>query len=98
MGAISAVGGIVDQQSELCGRVKQFLEAQHFNSFRKIDVQASGDSVVLKGSMPSFHERQLALACCHRVAGVRGVVDELLVRSPAKALLPNLIRGRVRPK
>lgn len=65
--------------AELRDRVKQFLASQHFTSFRKLEVIVLGDSVVLHGCVPSFHERQLAVAFCQRVAGVHRVVDRLIV-------------------
>ena len=65
--------------AELGDRVKQFLASQHFASFRKLDVSVSGDAVVLHGRVPSFHERQLAVALCRHVAGVHRVVDQLIV-------------------
>lgn len=81
-------------------RVKQFLALQQFASFRKLDVIVSGDSVVLHGCVPSFHERQLAVALCQHVVGVHRVVDHLLVpdslpaERPAKTPFP----VRRRPK
>lgn len=65
--------------AELGDRVKQFLASQHFASFRRLDVTVSGDGLVLHGRVPSFHERQLAVARCRRVAGVHRVVDLLTV-------------------
>jgi hypothetical protein len=68
---------------ELCARVRQFLALQHFPSLRKLDVTACGDTIVLYGSVPSFHERQLAVAFCQRVTGVHHVVDQLVVSESA---------------
>jgi osmotically-inducible protein OsmY len=66
-------------QTELCDRVKQFLASRHFASFRKLNVTVLGDSVVLDGCVPRFHERQLAVALCRHVPGVYRVVDRLIV-------------------
>lgn len=71
------------RQADLCDLIKRFLAAQHYASFRKLDVTIVGDSVILVGSLPSFHERQLAVSICQHVAGVRRVVDRLVV--PASA-------------
>lgn len=65
--------------AELRSRVKQFLASQHFASFRNLDVTVSGDGVALHGCVPSFHERQLAVALCGHVAGVHQAVDQLIV-------------------
>ncbi len=69
-------------QFELRDRVKRFLDSQHFASFRKLAVATVGDSVILDGSVPSFHERQMAVALCQHVAGVQQVIDRLIVSSP----------------
>jgi hypothetical protein len=65
--------------SDLCARIKQFLALQHFPSFRQLEVTMSDDTVILDGRVPSFHERQMAVVFCQRVAGVHNVVDRLLV-------------------
>jgi osmotically-inducible protein OsmY len=69
--------------AELRDRVKQFLASQHYASFRKLEITTLGDRVVLQGSIPSFHERQLAVALCNHVPGVRHVVDQLVVPEPS---------------
>ncbi len=66
-------------QAELCGRVQQFLASQHFPSMRTLEVTVSGDTVILDGCIPNFHQRQMAIAYCKRVAGVHSVVDRLIV-------------------
>jgi osmotically-inducible protein OsmY len=63
----------------LCARVREFLALQHFPSLRKLGVTACGDTVVLYGSVPSFHDRQMAVAYCQHVTGVHHVVDQLVV-------------------
>jgi hypothetical protein len=71
------------RQADLCDRVKRFLTAQHYASFRTLDVTVRGESVILVGTLPSFHERQLAVSFCQHVAGVYRVIDRLAVsRSP----------------
>lgn len=82
--------------AELRDRVKQFLGSQHFASFRKLDVGILGDSVILDGSVPSFHERQLAVAICQHVAGVHRVIDRLIV--PESHVIQGSTEMRRRPK
>jgi osmotically-inducible protein OsmY len=65
--------------SELASRVRAFLAELHVPSLRQIDVDTERDALVLKGRVRSFHERQLAVACCRRVAGVRQIDDRLQV-------------------
>lgn len=61
----------------MAARVRIFLAAQHFPSLAKIEIEADGETIRLSGWVNSFYERQLAIACCKRVAGVRQVVDNL---------------------
>lgn len=74
--------------AELRDRIKQFLASQHFASFRKLDVIVLGDSVILQGFVPNFHERQLAVVLCQRVAGVHRVVDRIIVPEGVTAERP----------
>jgi osmotically-inducible protein OsmY len=64
---------------ELASRVKTFLGGQHIRRLAQIRIEAVGDTVILKGTVRSFHERQLAIACCKRVAGARRIDDRLQV-------------------
>lgn len=66
---------------DLANRVKSFLAGRHFGPLRSLRVEVLGDTVLLAGTVSSFHERQVALECCKRVAGVRHVVDEVVVAS-----------------
>jgi hypothetical protein len=74
-------------EAELRQRIKQLLASQHFASFRKLDVTVVGDGIVLAGCVPSFHERQLAVALCQHVPGVHRVVDQLSVCDSSSAEL-----------
>ena len=49
---------------------------------RKIDVDVSDGTVTLRGTLPSFYERQLCLACTQRVPGVFKLVDKIKVEWP----------------
>jgi osmotically-inducible protein OsmY len=76
-GADKVIAG--EDRQDLEGRIRHFLDSQHYASFRRIDVAVEGDSAVLAGSVRSFHERQLALSLCGHVPGVHRVVDRLVV-------------------
>jgi osmotically-inducible protein OsmY len=64
---------------ELERRVSNFLSQQHFPRLRGIEVEARQGVVSLRGRVRSFHERQLCIHCCQRVAGVVGVNDKIQV-------------------
>ena len=70
--------------TDLARRVKTFLATQFVGSSPHIDVTAVADSVILSGRVRNFHERQLAIACCKRVAGVREIYDRLQVPIPKR--------------
>lgn len=62
----------------LGSRVKTFLAGQPYPALAKIDVEADGDTIRLSGKLWTFYERQMALACCKRVAGVRKIDGRLV--------------------
>jgi osmotically-inducible protein OsmY len=51
-----------------------------------VGCQAHGDQIILDGSVPNYHLKQLAQAVVQRVAGVRCVDNRLAVRWPGEAL------------
>ena len=78
------------QQSELIHdqdctpRVTTFLLAHQIPALRRVQVQATGGSVILQGTLRSFYQKQLCMNCCRHVAGVIEVVDRLAVVSAAE--------------
>ena len=68
--------------SQLARRVRLFLASQPRASLRYLDVRASGSTVVLRGLVTTFYERQLALQASRQVAGVRQLIDEITVQEP----------------
>jgi hypothetical protein len=64
---------------ELSGRVRRFFSLLNLAPLRRIRVQASGDTVIIEGTVRTFYERQVAIACAQRVAGVRHVIDNIRV-------------------
>ena len=69
--------------SDLKRRVLIFLSQRGVSSLRRLNIQVDSGIVTLRGTVSSFYERQLCL-CCHRVAGVHRVVDDLTVELPAR--------------
>jgi osmotically-inducible protein OsmY len=64
---------------DLARRVRQYLHTQQPALLRRIELTAQLGIVTIQGVVCSFYERQLAIACTRRVAGVRQVVDRLAV-------------------
>ena len=69
-----------DENSELRCRVTSYLATKHLPSLRRLMVNAAEGTVTLRGSVDSFHEKQIAIHSCRRVAGVRQLVDAMDVR------------------
>jgi osmotically-inducible protein OsmY len=64
---------------ELEQRIENFLRNQRIPGGRTICAEANKGIVTLRGMVSSFYHRQLCTHACHRVAGVRRVIDEILV-------------------
>jgi len=60
-------------------RVINYLSRQHFPGLRSVAVESSQGVVTIRGRVKSFHERQLCINCCQRVAGVVQLNDEIQV-------------------
>jgi len=56
-------------------RITVFLADRHVPGLRQLEVAATNGTVVLRGRVRSFYEKQLCQNVCRRVAGVVHVVD-----------------------
>ena len=74
---------VPSEDLELARRVKLFLAHQPRPALRYLRVEARGSSVTLRGLVTTYYERQLALQCSRRVAGVRELIDEIIVQEIA---------------
>jgi hypothetical protein len=68
-----------DDDRELERRVRNFLAQRSVPGLRRLAVEADGDSVQLRGIVRTYYEKQLAVHCCQRVAGVLRVIDSIEV-------------------
>jgi osmotically-inducible protein OsmY len=46
-----------------------------------LDIEVAGGTVTVRGEVPDLHQHWRCVECCRHVAGVRAVVDELVVAS-----------------
>lgn len=58
-------------------RIANYLQGRHLPSLRKLAVQSQNGAVTLIGKVHTFHEKQVALHCCQRVAGVVHLIDQV---------------------
>jgi osmotically-inducible protein OsmY len=70
-----------DKDRDLQSRVVNYLVGHRMPALRKIEVEARGGTVVLRGRVDSFYQKQLCLNCCRRVAGVIKLVEDVAVTS-----------------
>jgi osmotically-inducible protein OsmY len=64
---------------ELERRVVNFLHQKHFPRLRTLEVESRQGVITIRGRVNSFHERQLCINCCQRVAGVTSLNDRIQV-------------------
>jgi osmotically-inducible protein OsmY len=67
---------------ELQSRIVSYLFGQHVADLRHLDVETRRGTVTLRGRVHTFHQKQLCLNCCQRVAGVVRIDDQIEVSSP----------------
>ena len=58
-------------------RVVNYLVERRLPSVPQLAIEASGGIVTLRGRVHSISEKQLAVDCCQRVAGVIKLIDTL---------------------
>jgi osmotically-inducible protein OsmY len=81
--------GLSDDE-ELCHRISVYLQALRLPCLRHIEVAVRNGIAIIEGTVGSYYERQVAVACVKRVAGVRIVTDLIVIlhdRMPSRALL-----------
>jgi osmotically-inducible protein OsmY len=69
------------EPQDLRRRVLNYLVGHKLPTLSRIAVEADRGTVVLRGQVHSYYQKQLCLNCCRRVAGVHEVIDEITVAS-----------------
>ena len=80
---------------ELARRVRNFLASKNVPGLRHLEVEVHGESVVISGRTKTFYEKQLASACCQRVAGVRHVCNRVVVDHSTVAKDPGGVEPQI---
>ena len=73
---------------DLKRRVTNFLWQRGVSAVRQLDIQAENGTITIRGTVPSYYQRQLCLSCCEHVDGVLRLVDDITVewsRNPQPA-------------
>ena len=71
---------------EIYFRVCKFLQSRHFPAFRHFGVTVDQGIVTLTGRVCSFYEKQVAITSCQRVAGVRSLIDCIVVSDQEESI------------
>ncbi len=71
--------GTVNTDKDLERRVSQYLLDRRMPGLRHLSVEAHGGTVVLRGRVRTFYEKQLCGSICRRVAGVIRLEDLVAV-------------------
>ena len=71
--------GFNQGDEEIYFRVCKFLQSRHFPAFRHLGVTVEQGIVTLTGRVCSFYEKQVAITSCQRVAGVKSLIDCIVV-------------------
>ena len=69
----------VTPDEQLRHRIHLFLQTLRLTILRRVQIDVQSGIVTIEGIARSYYERQMALACVRRVAGVRQVVDRIVV-------------------
>jgi len=64
---------------EIAEDIRLAMIKKNVHRLRRVDVQVEDGSVVVTGNVSTFYEKQLATSCCWQTAGIRRVVNELVV-------------------
>lgn len=73
---------------DLQNRIACFLHQQHVPNAARIHADARCGTVVVSGQVPSRHAKRLCVKCCHRVAGVIKLIDNVKVKPSARRPIP----------
>ena len=82
-----SAASVIDGDADIVRRVVLFLAQRRLALPKNLTVRAERGVVTLRGSVRTFHDRQLLVSAVQRVAGVVQIVDELQV-TPTLAAKP----------
>jgi osmotically-inducible protein OsmY len=71
------------EDEEIERRVRLYLAHAGHRPVQILTVEAHDGVITLRGKVPSYHARQVAVACAQRVAGVRGINDQIKASPPS---------------
>jgi len=76
---IASAGAASIQDRLLASQVTTQLAETHRASLRRLSVDVQAGAVTLRGSVGSFHEKQIAIQACRILAGIEQLIDAVEV-------------------
>jgi hypothetical protein len=80
----TALASSEDLSEALAAAATASLVGSGYADLGTVDCRSAGDAIILKGSVPTYHLKQLAQVFVLRVDGVRRVINRLDVRRPSE--------------
>jgi osmotically-inducible protein OsmY len=71
-------------EQSLAGAAAASLVDSGYAALSAVTCRSAGDAIILKGSVPTYHLKQLAQVFVQRVDGVRQVINRLDVQRPGE--------------
>ncbi|MCO6458229.1 MAG: BON domain-containing protein [Pirellulaceae bacterium] len=75
-----------ESDANLKQQIGQYLSSLQMQALRQVRIVVRNGTVILRGEVQSFYQKQLLLTCRTRVPGVQGLVDEVRVKDVARAV------------
>jgi osmotically-inducible protein OsmY len=79
---------------DLLKRITNFLNQKGYVPLRSLEITVERGLVLVRGRVPTFYMRQIAIECIKRVAGVTQVVDLIDVVGQAHAVSVSTVPRR----
>lgn len=76
---IAAAGPLTTADRLLANQVSMHLAETNRSSLRRLSVDVSAGEVTLRGSVSSFHEKQIAIQTCRVLPGIDRLIDAVEV-------------------
>lgn len=74
---------LAEHDRDLKSRVTNYLLGYKMPSLRNIDIEADNGTVIVRGRVPTYYQKQLCINCSRRVAGVVRLIDQVEVTGPS---------------
>ena len=71
----------LQQRQQIVDKVASALADNYFPSLKRLEIEFNNNEIKLKGSVRTYHEKQIAYSLSQNACGDTKIVDEILVNS-----------------